>query len=675
MALNIIDLIFKVKSDVDKEMKKGKEAVKDLEKQTVKSAKKMASKFDNVKTAIQAALGVAALKAGADLIKSSEKMGLALAILKVKNEDVYAQLLKTEEATFGLANKFDMVTAANKALAFGIDLSDGKLQGLMRISTKLAAVMGIEVKQAFDDLIVSSARQQKLIADNLGIMVDKVKVDQAYADQLGITKDKLTEQQQSQAFLNEILKKGSIITKELSNDFIKARTEGTAALKEIETAATSALNASAKAFVTFGKALGTTAAMGDEFFENWVTGFKDIAGITKEAEGEYKAYVKRLKDLDENRSAAYQNIQKQYLGTTKKTVIQSYDVWFNYHKARQQLEEESLKIDADIEKKRQDMLKELALDEADVPAAAELIIASNKKMNALVEAATKPLRDKKAAKKIKEDRKNAEKAARIALGIKKDLIKDIIQFEEDEIKIDELNNVERLNAKIKLAAMEKQLLIKSEKELKGLRLTLAREADTALMAQKNKEVIEKLELAVFSSEETKYQARLDWNEQTNKMLADYAKKEADIEKQREAETEKHFNTLKSYGNEYLQAVLTGNIEMIPQILAQQAMRFGTEMIWDGTKAVWQGIVMNATVPGSGAALMTAGAGEIAAGGIIAAAGGVANSQLSSTPTGSESGSRERNDASSRQQTINMNVQTSLYGSKTQAKREINDIMR
>lgn len=669
-ALNELEIRLIVKSEVDKEFKKAGEAAKKFEKQADSSVKKVSKGFGKLKTAIEGAMGAAIIRQGAELIKSSEKMGISLAVLRVKSSSVADVLERTSELTFGLANKFDMVSAANKAMSFGIDLSNGRLEKLMKLSAKTATVMGTDVKSAFDDLITGVARESKMILDNLGIMVDLNKVYKTYAKQLKISVGSLTKAQKQTALLDEVNKQLAISTAAVTDQMINAGTQGTQALKNIETAGISVVNILAKGFVGLGTVIGESLARAQ--------GFHVVTDEMKErTKWEQATYDLALKRQDEIRARGeFANIHHELAQVRREQSFKHWMTDINKKKA--------------VEKKR---ILDIAKNKAQLVGLKSSISKALDVGGTLSEKLYEGFTGNEAERRWKNANKKEKAGAREFSRIKEDLIRDIISFEKERTDFEELGNVDRLNAKVKFAALEKELATKGQKELTEQRMTLAIDADKTARVQAGKEAMEKLEQAVSDSEERKFQEKLSWNKQTDKMLSDYAKIELDREKKKkedaekigrdrkakrdleEEEFEKHFGTLKSYGDEYLQAVLQGNIDMIPQILAQQAMRIGTEMIWDGTKGVWKGIVMNAEVPGSGVPLMTAGFGEIAAGGVIAAAGGVASNALSSDPSGAESGSKERNDTSSREQAVNLNAQFSLYGGKTQAKRELNDVLR
>ena len=672
---------------------------KQTEKVTETTTKGMKLKWEGLGTAVNAVMGGLGLKVAADMIKSSERMGLALDILKVKNKDVYNQLQQTEKATFGLANQFDMVTAANKALAFGIDLSDGKLNKLTKISTKLAAVMGIDVKQAFDDLIVSSARQQKLIADNLGIMIDKVRVDTAYAKQLGITKGALTEQQQSQAFLNEILKKGNIITAELGDEFIKTRTKGTQALKALETVAKTTLNGLAFLFVGVGDTMAYVAAsimtLGgdlrssqerelDEFNRFRIDAEKVtlaelrlIRAKEKEAGAEYNSQVmeswrKYYKELQELKDFYDEEIMyAKQADTFAKRQKQGRDATkLHYEKLAKLNAAYNLKViegrELDFVSFKSHLVQQLVLSDKYFSDMAKMIkktslfgYASTSLTNYKAQIAQEKQVEELKIKKQKEwwaknkARKEAEKKAEISM---------IISFNKDKIGFSDKSNEEQIRLGEKYAQQEKALLTKKISELKALKLQAAKELDIKVGTDKttaqdkiNKKAIFDAEVAFNTSMQdlTKRNA-----EQVNSIKMKDAQEALALKKAQIAQEQALQMKANSFyvgaAKDVLVAVINGNAAAIPEMLAQKAFMYGTDLVMDGIMHQLAGTAKLASplTAVAGAFEIKAGSAEVAQGLPWMLGGGLAVAGLnlmgssgggSSSDTSKTTGAEDRNE--------------------------------
>ena len=121
---------------------------------------------------------------------------------------------KLREASAGTVHEIDLVNAAGKAMLLGIDPS--KIDDLMKIARATARMTGQTITQAFEDIVTGSARQSKLILDNLGLMVSVGKANEEYAKKLGITVEAMTDAQKKTAFLNATLEAGEDKIKRLN---------------------------------------------------------------------------------------------------------------------------------------------------------------------------------------------------------------------------------------------------------------------------------------------------------------------------------------------------------------------------------------------------------------------------------------------------------------------------
>ncbi len=115
-------------------------------------------------------------------------------------------LREMEKAAAGTISYADMVLNANRAMVMGIDPE--YLPEMMRIARAAARAMGTDVSYMFESIAVGTARQSKLILDNLGIIINAEEAYEKYAKQLGKTANQLTEAEKRQAFLNAVMESG-----------------------------------------------------------------------------------------------------------------------------------------------------------------------------------------------------------------------------------------------------------------------------------------------------------------------------------------------------------------------------------------------------------------------------------------------------------------------------------
>ena len=122
----------------------------------------------------------------------------------------------------------------------------------------------------------------------------------------------------------------------------------------------------------------------------------------------------------------------------------------------------------------------------------------------------------------------------------------------------------------------------------------------------------------------------------------------------------------------MDAILKGQAEKIPLILANQAYQYGMDLFWDGVKTLWMGNAKNALFPGLGTDAVGVGLTEMAIGGAMAGAGAVGAQAFGGSSGGGSAGSQER--MSQEKMTLNIVTEVSLYGSKKEAQRELTKVM-
>ena len=588
MADKKLNLIIDAKLEGKQQIDNTTKSIKKMEAQAESSVSKMEKSFRRLGGAVQAAAGSMIIKAGAEAIKKAEKMSVSFDILKIKNAEVAEALERTGEITSGLASKYDLVTSANKALSFGIDLSNGRFEKLLGLANKTALVMGTDVKSAFDDLITGVARESKMILDNLGVQVNLNEVYSAYAAEIGVATESLTKQQRQTALLDEANRQLEKSTAAVTDEMVKQSTKGTAAIKKVENAWNLFLNTSAKGFVRLGEIIGQTAAANP---------FADV----QRQYVEWQSYLKKAQTI------------------TSDAEVMSFEEYRKWRKARSKLDKEELTLKA---KMQEDYLKwekdarERVYDEGDVAA-----MLPSERFAAQQDASFKSFWENRSKKRATIRRKAIKSGTKKSGG---DLLGESLGLPADTA-----------------AAAE---------ELKHKLITLANSIDTDLNELKRRNALQRLAIAKKTADE---------EVAIEKEKADKIRKEQ----------ERNYKMLKRFGSEYLNAIVTGQAEMIPQILANQAMMFGQELFWDGLKTFWMGKAKDALFPGLGTSASAVGIAEMGIGAGLMAVGGVANYAMNGggASTGGAQ-SQESNQASN--QEMNINVETSLYGSKKEAQRAL-----
>ncbi len=188
---------------------------------TLKTKLKNATRFIEQHKAAIAGLG-AALSAFAyggfrffsDATKELANFQDAMRVFRAyAGENADAILKAMEEAAEGTIDSTQMILNANRAIVMGIDPE--YLPRMMKIARAAARAMGTDVQYMFESIAVGTARQSKLILDNLGIIVNAEAAYEKYAKQLGKTADKLTEAEKRQAFINAVMEAGEKLVRKV----------------------------------------------------------------------------------------------------------------------------------------------------------------------------------------------------------------------------------------------------------------------------------------------------------------------------------------------------------------------------------------------------------------------------------------------------------------------------
>lgn len=562
----------------------------------------MSQQLDHFSNNIMKA-GQILLKMGTEA-KALERTNLQMTVLKRTNVDLFQQLQKTSEASFGLANAQDMVTSANKALSFGIDLSNGKFKKLVSLTTKVAAVMGTDAKNAFDDLIVGIARGSKQILDNLGVMVDITQINQDYALQLGVTVKQLTKQQKQSALTEEVIKQLGVTTSSVTEKMIKENSRASKGMKRLEGVWHSVKNSLLEGFNSVSEAS-----------EEWGNNMFDLVHPVIAAE-------RNFRELQRTQESWYLTLKNAPFGTFIKDAENfKKDVGLIFGKAKQ-------------------------------------IYINNARAKRVIEA-----RNAVKLEKIREkNRKKREKLAILARkkelaelkSAKSKTITQIIEFQKQLDGFDELNNAEKLKKEADYAVLTD---IIRDVDLVNLESALMKKAQ--LVDKYNKEEQEIIdEIARDQAQDAKEQSDAEklekklekendiWYKKQKERLTEKEK----FEKKEREQSEKHFNRLQRFGSAYLDAIIAGQFDAIPKILAQQSIMFGQEIFWDGLKTLLFGISQNTMFPGLGAGATSVGLAEMAIGGTMMGAGAVGLNMMGDSSTASSSsdsaksaGSKDRQD--------------------------------
>lgn len=195
--------------DLDNAVKKSNKSLKSIGDSASKAATNMA-KMGLATAGIAAAFSVVAVK------QALTFDGLDRAFKRLVTQqggDADKFMVKMKEMSSNTVSEMSIMKKANMGLMLG--LKPDTLITFMEAATTIAQSTGESVDYMFESLTTGTARQSKLWLDNLGILINVDKANQAYADTLGVEVSELDENQRKLAFVNAAMSEAEKKTKDL----------------------------------------------------------------------------------------------------------------------------------------------------------------------------------------------------------------------------------------------------------------------------------------------------------------------------------------------------------------------------------------------------------------------------------------------------------------------------
>lgn len=190
--------------------KMGAKGFKDAADAADKNTKSVGSLATSIGKMAAAWLSVQTVMKAADLASLGQQAAAARTVF----DSMGGSLEKLRKQTRGLVADFDLVQQANLAQTMGISADAfGKLAD---IAGAASVKTGQDMKAMLESITLGTARESKMILDNLGIMIDVDSVNKRYAQTLGKTASALSDAEKKQAFLNEVLSQGDKMMKEVA---------------------------------------------------------------------------------------------------------------------------------------------------------------------------------------------------------------------------------------------------------------------------------------------------------------------------------------------------------------------------------------------------------------------------------------------------------------------------
>jgi len=300
---------------------KGSIHVKGFEKTSSKKLKEVADSSDKATSRIKA--GWAKVKSAwvgiaASLYALKKAFDMAFAAAKFQErEQAFANLAASygmssdkiiadlKRVSNGTIDTMTLIEKAGAAMFMGIDPK--KLTDLMAIARTAAKVMGQSISQAFSDIVLASARESKMILDNLGIVVKLEDAYKGYADKMKIVGRELTAVEKKQAFLNAAIEKGEDIIKR-----VNMTTETSAEkIQRYQARWKDTAIVIGKAFLTLGMGIGLIFETSSVIAVRWIqyiagalSRLLDIMSKIPMAGAHVKRWADNLKKVEENAKGA-----------------------------------------------------------------------------------------------------------------------------------------------------------------------------------------------------------------------------------------------------------------------------------------------------------------------------------------------------------------------------------
>ena len=104
-----------------------------------------------------------------------------------------------QKASQGLVGSTQLLTQANTAMTLG--LPGDELEEIIGATLRLARAQGVDATRAIESFVTGSARQSKLMLDNIGLLVSAEEANEKYAEAIGKTVEALTEEERKTAFI------------------------------------------------------------------------------------------------------------------------------------------------------------------------------------------------------------------------------------------------------------------------------------------------------------------------------------------------------------------------------------------------------------------------------------------------------------------------------------------
>ncbi len=221
MSNNELKIILQLKDHATKQLKKFQVASKNAIESMKKNWLALAAGIVAASLAIKKAFDL--INQGAKVKQQREAFDNLARSVNTNADDMIRKLKELSGETISSAQAMEN---ASKAIILG--LGSDQIPRMMEISRAAARAFGTDVNFMFESIVLGSARQSRLILDNLGVVIKMEEANRKFADSIDKTVNSLTEEEKKMAFLNEVMAQGENIIKSVG---IEGQTQAEAILE------------------------------------------------------------------------------------------------------------------------------------------------------------------------------------------------------------------------------------------------------------------------------------------------------------------------------------------------------------------------------------------------------------------------------------------------------------
>lgn len=205
MANPDMNIIVRAKNEASKVLKEVQKDVSGLDK--------TAGMLKGGLAGIAGAIGIGALQQVTQEIGAMVEQASRVQLLRASfdqladsvGQSADSMLSTLRAASYGMVADADLMLSANKAMLLGVADTADEMAALLEVARARGQAMGLDVTQAFNDIVTGLGRESALILDNLGIVVDLEKTMSDYAATLNTTVDALSGVERKQALVNAVM--------------------------------------------------------------------------------------------------------------------------------------------------------------------------------------------------------------------------------------------------------------------------------------------------------------------------------------------------------------------------------------------------------------------------------------------------------------------------------------